>query len=733
MSSHARGRRRGGRWSRGVAVAVAVAVAATGGTVLDGTASAEGTRTSGCPDVTLVLVDGSGQRGPEPGQQMATVKAAFEAELTAAWTYDWKRLPYAAESVEVMSQGPNLAEGAGRYLDSIGDGINLLQAQVEDGIRSCPGSRFALAGYSQGAIVTHLAVDRWSRTGSDVLDHIDGVAYLADGARITDPGRLQLGSAPDSAGSIWAIAKAFGVWPFPDPGRTPAPLATRTVDICDKGDLVCDTQSGALNGIDIHVQHYTRQATRAGVMLARWAMGHPTPAPATQTVGGVRGLPFKAGLTFKNTKLRATLSLVEGELPPGLNYDPVLTAGRASFTGRPTADGVWNTRFRISGTPGRYGPVDVPVTFTVTPPGISPSSLPQGVVGMPYSQQLAADLRGTPTWSASGELPEGVTLSPTGLLSGIPTAVGSSLFSLTAASGGRRLTAIYALVVDEAQLSHPQNGPWLTTWPAAYPGTLPPLKDAAVERITTSGSSISVLYADGTAQRWSWISGLWQGGDIEATGITRLSAGGAYITDGQAVHNWRMYCCEALAPEHLAPGESRYVDVVGNTSQALALTDKGRVIAGQVPFAGLATAPDWVPSELNGVRVVAIEANHGVNFAVTDVGEIVHWQIPQSWPELDPPADICPASRVRYNGLVAAICKADGSVRLWGNGGVPDSRLAVPAGLTDVRDVAIGNDYVMALRTNGTVIVWGDGAGAVPPVRTGVFAIASGFVAAIGR
>src|SRR5262249_24326364 len=51
------------------------------------------------------------------------------------------------------------------------------------------------------------------------------------------------------------------------------------------------------------------------------------------------------------------------------------------------------------------------------------------IVNTPYSLQLTATGGGTQVWSlASGTLPDGITLSPGGLISGTPTALGSYSF-----------------------------------------------------------------------------------------------------------------------------------------------------------------------------------------------------------------------------------------------------------------------------------------------------------------
>lgn len=60
---------------------------------------------------------------------------------------------------------------------------------------------------------------------------------------------------------------------------------------------------------------------------------------------------------------------------------------------------------------------------TSSAPVITTPSLAAGTVGLPYSQTLSAS-GGTPpySWSvSSGKLPSGITLSPSGILSGKPT------------------------------------------------------------------------------------------------------------------------------------------------------------------------------------------------------------------------------------------------------------------------------------------------------------------------
>ena len=89
-----------------------------------------------------------------------------------------------------------------------------------------------------------------------------------------------------------------------------------------------------------------------------------------------------------------------------------------------------------------------------TPPSITTSSLPNGIVGVPYSQTLTAIGGTTPfTWTiASGTLPAGLSLSSAGVISGTPTTAGgptSVIFRVTdtasaTATKSLPITMVYA-------------------------------------------------------------------------------------------------------------------------------------------------------------------------------------------------------------------------------------------------------------------------------------------------
>jgi hypothetical protein len=140
-----------------------------------------------------------------------------------------------------------------------------------------------------------------------------------------------------------------------------------------------------------------------------------------------------------------------GALPPGLT----LNYGNGQLSGTPTATGTYRftitTTFVLSGCPGRreYTLTIVPSCTTIT---INPTGLPAGQGGTGYSQQLISGGGAAPYSFAvtAGALPNGISLSATGLLSGAPTAFGTFNFTVRAAdANGCTGTRAYTLTINQ--------------------------------------------------------------------------------------------------------------------------------------------------------------------------------------------------------------------------------------------------------------------------------------------
>ena len=104
------------------------------------------------------------------------------------------------------------------------------------------------------------------------------------------------------------------------------------------------------------------------------------------------------------------------------------------------------------------------------PPVITTSSLPNGEVDLTYNQTLAATSDTSVTWSLeSSNLPDGLTLSDSGLISGIPTVSGTSLFAVKATNAGGSVTKALQIVIQPKYFdsgSGVADDPYIITTPA---------------------------------------------------------------------------------------------------------------------------------------------------------------------------------------------------------------------------------------------------------------------------
>jgi len=163
------------------------------------------------------------------------------------------------------------------YNDSIFDGVDKLTARLQREAQDCPGSKFLIVGYSQGALAAHIAV---RMIDSALRDRIAAVAFVADPGRwaggheetnssasYTD-GQLTvqpLGTMEALSSGVWA---AGNLWDHDVSGPLPEALADRAFALCHNRDMVCAAYIGAWWGP--HLDYTGTELGALGYQLASY-------------------------------------------------------------------------------------------------------------------------------------------------------------------------------------------------------------------------------------------------------------------------------------------------------------------------------------------------------------------------------------------------------------------------------------------------------------------------------
>ena len=137
--------------------------------------------------------------------------------------------------------------------------------------------------------------------------------------------------------------------------------------------------------------------------------------------------------------------MVSGALPPGLGYD----AATLTLSGTPTTAGAFTVGFRVTDSASH----SMEQSFTLRVGSLntiaSPYRLADAPLGVPYVVQLTATGQAPLTWYAGppSNLPPGLVLSSSGLISGTPTTQSYYNFAVRALDASGRL-AIKTLSIN---------------------------------------------------------------------------------------------------------------------------------------------------------------------------------------------------------------------------------------------------------------------------------------------
>lgn len=164
-------------------------------------------------------------------------------------------------------------------------------------------------------------------------------------------------------------------------------------------------------------QNYTVQVAPPTIVVAPATLPNPSIAVAyAQTISASGGIaPYSYAVTA-------------GSLPPGLSL-----SSSGSVSGTAVASGSFSVTVTATDAGGSTGARAYTLAVGVPTISVSPTVLPAPAQFRPYSATFSASGGVAPySFTASGALPAGLTLSASGVLSGTPTVAGPASFTVTA-------------------------------------------------------------------------------------------------------------------------------------------------------------------------------------------------------------------------------------------------------------------------------------------------------------
>ncbi|MCU1339249.1 MAG: Ig family protein [Bryobacterales bacterium] len=234
-------------------------------------------------------------------------------------------------------------------------------------------------------------------------------------------------------------------------------------DIASPQSLSINTNTGAIsgtppNGGAFAIPVSLRDST--GAVFSQIYTLNVFPAVSITTTSlpnGSPGVAYSAAVSATGGSLPYSWTVAAGSLPAGLS----LNSGNGQISGTPTAQGTSQFTLQVADFSGTTAIKVFTITIgTSQQLTITTTSLPGGTLNQSYSQTLTATGGVLPiAWTVtSGNLPAGLALDQTtGVISGTPTAVGSSSFTVQASDAAKQTASRSLALVVAAPLTISAN------------------------------------------------------------------------------------------------------------------------------------------------------------------------------------------------------------------------------------------------------------------------------------
>jgi uncharacterized protein (TIGR03437 family) len=218
---------------------------------------------------------------------------------------------------------------------------------------------------------------------------------------------------------------------------------------------------------------------------------------------GTVNTPYSQSLSAAGGFAPYVWAVSQGTIPAGLSLS---SAG--TISGIPTTPGPFSFGVMATDTTGAIATATITLTIQPTPLIITTQSLPSGVNGLGYPQQVLGATGGVQpyTWTVTtGSLPGGLTLSTAGSLTGTPTATGSFpiTVSVTDTAGTPAGTANFNLTIRPASADLVLSNSSLS-FSLMTPATAVPLSQTV--GVQSSQSSVQIGYTLTVSPAAPWLT-----------------------------------------------------------------------------------------------------------------------------------------------------------------------------------------------------------------------------------
>ncbi|MCC4602243.1 autotransporter domain-containing protein, partial [Xanthomonas melonis] len=335
--------------------------------------------------------------------------------------------------------------------------------------------------------------------------------------------------------------------------------------------------------------------------------------PASTLPAGTAGQAYTAAITpASGGTAPYSYALSAGALPAGITLDPA----SGGLSGTPTVAGTFNFTLTVSdSTPSPAAQASRSYVLTVNAATlvIAQGTLPPAVSGTAYTQTLSVSGGVAPYGFAvtSGTLPAGLTLAANGVLSGTPSAAGSSNFTITVTDrSGASAAQAYTFTVGSAA-------------PVAVDDAAETVDGTAVTVAVTgndTGTISTIAIAAAPANGTAVVDGLQliytPSAGFIGTDVVRYTASGSGGTSAAATLtitvNARPVAVSVTA--EAVPGEAQQVDITRNATG-------GPFVAAAVVAVLPASAGTATITRIGGAAIASAAGASGPSTAATAMAE----------------------------------------------------------------------------------------------------------------